>query len=57
MKGPFKRANEAVESTTTEIRETLDHVERVATVGLIAFGLVAVVAVTALMIAAAGRPA
>lgn len=52
MKGPITRMNEATESAARELRVTFDRIEAVAALGMIAFGLVAVVAVTALLLAA-----
>lgn len=52
MKSPFKHLEDATDTASVRIQETLDRVEVAALAGTVAFALVAVVAVTALLLAA-----
>lgn len=52
MKGPIKRINEATDSANIRIQESLDRVEMAAAAVTVAVGLVALVAVAALFLAA-----
>jgi hypothetical protein len=52
MRNPIKQSNEAIETANIRIQETLDRVDTATTAATVAFALVGLVAVTALLLAA-----